>query len=521
MQKNVIAWTTFCIGALFVLTLVRYGIVYAEQRFWLDDLYTVSLIQSPDLKTLWRGIRLGLDGNPPEFLSLAFLATHYLPTSQVELILRTVNLVLTGIGFLALYRMSRRFAAPVVCLLAIMTIIAFIGGIRYSAFGLRAYPLYFSLDAICLLLLVRWIEAETALNWVLLTLGLTALSMTHTYAIAYVMAIAVGNAFAALVRGRRDNAIASLICAVPAVLLFLVWLPSIMSQLEVVRPYNWMTAPPLSAIAFNVLLLIVPIATIALAFKTLSCPEKPWRYWLDGLDFRVASFLTIAILEICFTIFVLVVSIAVYPVFTTRYLIPNLIIGFFILASILHLIQTNLPWRHALIGAAVTLSLIDIVVLAFTDPHRERAWRIPCLDAEQNTFLEDGVVTGGLPIVVEFPHAWFPRRRYEKGRYIFPLDWDVVERYPQKARNNAADFQVMRRFRDWAGIADIMTTSELIAAYPMFLVLQEDNRAWFENLNRTQGLEKQELASGGNCKLWRVTMKAHDNSVSIMNERTP
>ena len=80
----------------------------------------------------------------------------------------------------------------------------------------------------------------------------------------------------------------------------------------------------------------------------------------------------------------------------------------------------------------------------------------------------------------------------------------------------------MRRFLRLVRESRILvTTSELIAAYPIFLVLQEDNRAWFENLNRTQGLEKQELAGGGNFKLWRVKMKERDNSVSTANERTP
>jgi hypothetical protein len=81
-----------------------------------------------------------------------------------------------------------------------MIIIAFNFHLRIAAFGMRTYALYFSLYVVSLWLLVRWIERETALNWVLLTLGLMALSMAHTFAIGYVLSIAVGGALAALTR---------------------------------------------------------------------------------------------------------------------------------------------------------------------------------------------------------------------------------------------------------------------------------------------------------------------------------
>jgi hypothetical protein len=61
------------LGVLFIALIVRYGIVFFEQRSGIDDLYSVILIGSPDFMALWRAITLGIDGNPPEYLNIGSL----------------------------------------------------------------------------------------------------------------------------------------------------------------------------------------------------------------------------------------------------------------------------------------------------------------------------------------------------------------------------------------------------------------------------------------------------------------
>ena len=241
------------VGIFFVLVLVRYGTVFIEQKVGIDDLFTIVLNDAPDLETLWRGIILGIDGNPPEYLSLVFVLTHFGTDAQGVIILHIVNLALVSIALFALYRISRRFCSPEICLLAIVTTITFNDQLRIAAFGMRTYALYFSLDAISLWLLVRYVERETALNWVFLTLGLTALAMSHTLAIGYVMSIVVGYALAALARGQRRVAVVSLGCVVPAVVLLALWTPNLITQSEVGHPYGWIPPPPILSFGTHVL----------------------------------------------------------------------------------------------------------------------------------------------------------------------------------------------------------------------------------------------------------------------------
>jgi len=63
----------------------------------------------------------------------------------------------------------------------------------------------------------------------------------------------------------------------------------------------------------------------------------------------------------------------------------------------------------------------------------------------------------GCPIVVESPHVWFPRTYYSQNRslYRFPLDWDVVLKFPRRPTNNATDFNIMQRFKRFFGVSGV------------------------------------------------------------------
>ncbi len=136
---------------------------------------------------------------------------------------------------------------------------------------------------------------------------------------------------------------------------------------------------------------------------------------------------------------------------------------------------------------------------------------IPCRDGGGG-FVEDAAAAEGLPVVVESPHAWLPRERYASERLtLYPLDWDVVRRYPDRAPNNAVDYHIMAALRDWAGpgthLGDrILDTATLLDRYSRFLVLDEANRAWFANLRLDPAVSATVVTRRGACTLWRVEL---------------
>jgi len=147
-------------------------------------------------------------------------------------------------------------------------------------------------------------------------------------------------------------------------------------------------------------------------------------------------------------------------------------------------------------------------MLATTDPVREQ---IPCTKPS-GEFFETEYVSGDWPVVADSPHVWFPRATYAPhgAAYRFPLDRDVVLNYPNWARGNAVDFNIMQRIGRWAGVSAIMTTEDIVKSAPQFLAI-ESGRAWFHNLRQTREVTAEKLAEitdadgHASCTLWKVT----------------
>jgi hypothetical protein len=496
-------WIVLIFGIAFIAVWVRFIVASFEYKLWLDDLYTLNLLAASDLNILWRGIVLGIDGNPPGYLTLAWLATHLFAFASPVMMLRLASVAMIGFGVLALHCMARRFLPATIALLTTMVFLAVSRGARIGALELRTYALYFLVDALCLLLLLRWIECRSRGRWMLLAAALGALPMTHTFGTVYALCLGTGAGAVALARGDKRLAIASIGCMVPALLVAAAWSPFLLRQTEVGRPYGWISAPDYRELVFGPLLQAVLIVGLLWAARMRFAAALSWRVFLARIDLRIFVLLAVATLEICFAIFLWEISRIFYPVYVARYLMPAVIIDYGIIAVLLSIVSGALR-RHMFFATAVAIWCLWVG--AWKDPRADIAYAgpLPCLEGGDDHFIEAGIATRDLPIVTESPHVWFPRRRYGHGVYIFPLDWQVVERYPEKARNNATDFHIMQRFRDWAQTGGVLTTSELLDRYPEFLVLHEKNRSWLDNLIQSVPLSSTEIKSGADCSLWHV-----------------
>src|SRR3954468_4435728 len=85
-------------------------------QLWMDELLTTTLVQADSLPKLWSGIVMGIDGNPPLYLTMAWLITHAVPqVLPPAAMLKLANIVLTIAAVLALYRAGRRAASAPAC----------------------------------------------------------------------------------------------------------------------------------------------------------------------------------------------------------------------------------------------------------------------------------------------------------------------------------------------------------------------------------------------------------------------
>jgi uncharacterized membrane protein len=140
-------------------TIAIFAFRSSARTLWLDELLTMALVQASSLPKLWSGIVAGIDGNPPLYLTTAWLIVHAMPQAVSSVtVLKLTNVALTMAATFALYRASRRVASATACWIGMFLFAALNDNIIYVALELRTYALYFLMAALALLFQQRLIE---------------------------------------------------------------------------------------------------------------------------------------------------------------------------------------------------------------------------------------------------------------------------------------------------------------------------------------------------------------------------
>lgn len=476
---------------------------------WLDELYTTTLIKTPSLTHMWDGALRGVDGNPPLYLSLCWFVTQGFAL-EPERILRPLNLLILAATAVLQYRLGRRLADPVSVAVGLSILCAVDGMLAYALLEVRTYALYLLLTTATLWGTLRVIDRPSpARIAVLAGLGiLTALA--HSFGGFYVLATLGAAGLVCLFNRDRRRMVALAVSALPAATTTVGWFLLLLPvQRASATPYGWIPVPnfPVLVAALTGSLLLTPILAVGLCGVAVSNRRGLGRAAARSLsrpDIAVlyAALATYAAL----TLAAWIGSQMITPFFVERYFIPNVTIAAMLIVpaigSARHQVRAGLSAMMIGIG-----SLAGLGSIAHDDGMG--GGFIPCLDSG-GRFLEDGAVGDGLPVVAESPLAWLPRNRYAPRQLtLYPLDWEVVLRYPHKARNNAMDFHIMEMLQNWgepgsALSARLLSTADILARYPRFLVLDESSRAWLDNLRATVPLSVKLLKQNEGCTLWEV-----------------
>lgn len=493
---------------------------------WLDELLTLTLtlVEAGSLPKMWAGIVSGIDGNPPLYLTLAWLVAHAMPSSVATVtVLKAANLILTGIAVVILCRLGRRAASSLAVWMGAFLFAALNDNLLYVALELRTYALYFMLAALAVLLQQRLIERRRPRDVAWLAAVFAALTLSHTFGIVYVGCIALAGWLSQLREARRN---ARLIGAaiVPALIAFACWLPFFLQQSAVGRPYIWIGPPRLSDLleslfASDRAMWIALVQLYCLAGAAIWSMHRHGsaglRAFLTADEWQARRFIALVLAGILsFTVAAWTLSLLLFPMFVPRYFTPQLIVGFALhVAFCAWLVRMVRRRSMAVTGfaaiATVAPPLLLALVMLTSDPVRRT---VPCADAD-GRFFETALVRGDLPVIADSPHVFMPRATYAPNgaAYRFPLDWDVVLAYPQRSRGNATDFHIMQSLKAWSGTTAIMTTDDIVKTTPQFLAIEMSGRAWFHNLRDTRDVSAEKLAEvttpggGDSCTLWKVS----------------
>lgn len=488
---------------------------------WADELLTVHLLQAASLRKLWDGIALGIDGNPPLYLTAAWLLTRWLPASvSVVTVLKLLNLALVAAGLAALWHLGRRVASAAACWGGVLILVTLNENLLFAAFELRTYAFYFAAAALTALLQQRLMEHGRPRDVLGLALGFAALSLSHTFGIVYAGCIALAGW---LSRPRDTAALRRMLSAfAPSVILMLAWSPVLREQLKVASPYGWITRPgwtDLAEVLFSSQLILV-ISLLAAPFVAATAVTLLRRQQLRPRTILVAEpwqpLRYVVLVAAGFTGFALcswLVSLIAFPIVVTRFFTPQLVVSFMAGVVLSECMLAAATRRRAVVMSVglvlAALMLRNVVDHAATPVHG----RSVCADASGG-FFERALVTGDLPVITDSPHVFLPRIAYASHRdaYRFALDWDVVLNYPDRSRGNAVDYHILQGLQTWLPMPQVMTTADILRDNRPFLVLETPARSWFVQLRATHRVEAEMLAQSASdapgevtCTLWKVT----------------
>jgi hypothetical protein len=493
-------------------------------QLWLDELLTLTLVQATSLPKLWSGIIAGIDGNPPLYLTFAWLITHAVPQALSPVaVLKLTNVVLTITASFALYRIGRRVASASACWIGAFLFAALNDNLLDVALELRTYALYFLMAALAVLFQQRLIERRRGSDVVALAVIYAGLTLAHTFGIIYVACIAFAGWLSRIGDGThywRQTAAA----IAPAVIVLACWVPFFLQQSAVGKPYLWIGPPgvpdlleTLFASKLSMWIAIVELyCLISAAFFALRRGEFQFRSALYDAPWQSVRYVVLVLAGITgFTLTAWIVSVALFPLFVPRYFTPQLIASLLLHAAfgewLVRLAKHRLPSSIGsfAIGAIVAPPALFCLAILSRSPVRGEA---PCTDSA-GAYFETDFVNGNLPAIAESPQVWLPRATYANHRaaYLFPLDWDVVLKYPERARGNAVDFHILENIKSWTKMDQVVSTEDIVGKYPQFLVIEQSGRAWFHNLTTTRDVSAQKLnevtsADGSqSCTLWKVT----------------
>ena len=511
----------FLIGGMLTIVAVR----SVSDQLWSDELLTTNLLTADSLSKLWAGIALGIDGNPPFYLSAAWLLTRPLPDlASSAMLLKLLNVVLAAAGVAALWHVARRIASREACWIGAALFVSLSDAFIYAASELRTYALYFLMAALAVLCQQRLIERRGHIDVAWLALANLGLAMAHTFGIAYVGCIALAGWLSQPRDGRRLFPLIAL-AVLPAIIAVGAWSPSLIEQLAVAKPYNWMMAPTLSGLAdilfgSDAMLWLSALEACCLLAAGLAQVKQDGLQLLPMLRdprWQPVRFAALVLAGItAFTFAGWLFSQVAFPIYVPRFFTPQLFTAF-----ALHVAFGEWLLRHARQRRTVVLAICAVIaplVVRNAVLHANSSVHGKPICADVNgVFFESAFVNGDLPVLVDSPHMFLPRRTYAAHgeAYRFPLDWDVVLNYPDRSRGNAVDFHIMQGLQRWEPMPQVESTDDIVRKYPQFLVVEQPYRAWFHNLVETRQVTAEKLATTVPaapdeiaCTLWKVTRAA-------------
>jgi hypothetical protein len=496
------------ISALLLATLITWFFHYAALPLWVDEFVTVKLVTA-SLPHMLSAVWFGFDATPPLYTGFAWLILHAVPGINAEYLLRTTNLVETTATILVLFLLAREYLDWITAFAATLLFVAVEKTkLQTLILDIRTYATFVLFVAIAILLAIRAIKNRSLGRFVRVALCYCLVIASHIFGIIFVLCIsAAAMCVVALERDWR-SARNFLLATLPALALFLAWLPVVHHQSLL---GNWIPKPGIGELIFACLPAPADLLLVPLTLAILVVQRQSWLTPLGQLAGRLrsldATYIFLIVLPIlCFgaTLAIWVFAHLLFPVFLARYFFPNVVLHVIYLGLFAQLILVYFRSTRRQAALLAVLALFAFVSIASAPPNsNERI--VPCFDDARNSFIEDGFV-GGKPVIALWGHSWMTRLERPGENIIYAFDTNPDPSEIAKYPSYRYDFNYTLGFADWLHSATVDSTEDLLRKTHEFLVLDDNTGPWLNSLRQHHAAELTKLAETPTCKLWRVKL---------------
>jgi hypothetical protein len=385
----------------------------------------------------------------------------------------------------------------------------------------RSYATLVFATTLAIYVSLRAVSRPSWGSWLCTALVYSLLVSSHTFGVIYVVCIAICAIIASLAEDEIRLARNSGLVALPAIVMFVAWLPVLRYQAQL---GNWICSPGFRVLfksaylpTDSALLLVAPLIVAALIVLWRRTPDRK-RSMLTQLwqSFnRMQRFVILLPLSFGASTFAIwIFSTVIFPVFLIRYFVPNMVLHIIWLSCLADFVVsyiTRSTTKCGLVLALAVLTGLIIIGARRSEPDEGEAlyWpldtviKIPCSDASRNVYLEDPFKDAG-PIVALSLNIWFSRLHLLGNEDIFPIDkGDLMNNGPND-RVFAFQDHFVSRFAEWLGVHTVMPTEKLLNEKEDFMVLDDQNGPWLKIICRSHKLDLTLLAKMRGCRLWRV-----------------
>lgn len=437
------------LSVIFLSIFTYYGF---EKNLWLDELFSIQVIDQDAPKEIISKLYLGADTNVPLYFVLIKFYSEIFGSSDIAL--KIFSLICVFLSLIILYRIFRNFGFNEIDTLLVLFFLILSQAIAtYLLVEIRTYSLYFLLSTLLVLIYFRSLSSDSVTDYFHFIFINTALLYTHYYAFFLISAVTIYE----VLFHRRKKYFLSLLFSFS---LFAVWIPAVINQYSIGNGLVHHSIPSVIDVVYFYRFLIgfggiFILFTLIIYLIFIEKRRELNRILVFGIILSISPLINIIFSNI---------GISVH---SPRYFIFSLI-G---LSIILLYIIDKLQFKLKIILMIILTALGVNRVLAYSSYIYEDRKFVEKLNEKS---LSD------FPLVAESPHIFYPIDYYNEKQEVFFLLDSLSAFATGNIKNAPYDYYLLKNYQRFYFLPNILPLENFLKIHKEFFLVNENDRLLYE-----------------------------------------